>query len=564
MAAIIKIDSEPQYQYDKFTSQPVVTAVWDYAVLTELHETSGTLVLPMPEIAPGDRFAEVPIEVTGVPFAGLLQHWSGVAAFENSQRLSSAGVWESSATGEQGYILDLGGMWPVLELRTGDLGATITCVVPWLGTDFAPASLYPAHTGSTPSRAPDSTGTAVAALRGVQSQKLYVQLSTGVSVADLLEKLIVVSGVYPRNLRARIDTGDVFWTHAGELRGQTVITLLNESLNALAREISTKVTPNLVIESDAPGVILPPASPFEDLVAQKGAEASWAGEPGTDVPIEAGEDIAVPLIFTDDGSGKGWIARSLRIHGRYDASPWRLQSLQSEDSQAAPMGLVLDAHFSAARRFTLTHEAELHGVSLQLAGEEKSGLLLELMGEKDGLPSGEVLASAELPLEADPGGSWREALFAEPLVLASAQSFWVLLKAREGSARWLAVAAEASDSRYSEEGGAWSAFPEVYRSADGSIALPQATLRLLRLPYAEESDALLTISLPVQGGGALELAWDRRKQAEPMEWKLPLSNPPELPPPAGDAGRTWEAAVTSQAGGTLELERVELFYELKP
>lgn len=561
MTAITKIDSEPQFEYAGVILVQLMNYGWGYAPTATLYERSGTIVLPMPEIAPGDRFAALPIELTGVPFAGLLRNWSGAAALENSQRLDANGFWENSTAG-QGYILDLGGMWPVLELRTGSLATKITAVVPWLGTDFAPASLYPAHPGATPSRAPDPTGTTLAALRGVQSQKLYVQLSTGVGVNDLLDGLVVVSAAYPRNLRARIDTGDVFWTHPGELRGQTAITGLNDSLNALARELETNATPSLVVESDAPGVILSPADPFGTLVAQKGTEATWAGDPGTTVVVKAGEAIPLPLIFTDDDSGRGWVNRSLRISGRYDASPWRMEALQDEESATTPMGLEVDAHFAAGRSFTLSRDTELHGVSLRLCSEGKSSLLLELLADQDGVPGGEALASAELSLAAEPDSIWREALFAEPLALAAGQTCWVVLKAREGEARWLAVSTEASDSRYSEEGGTWSAFPEVYRNATGSTGLPQAMLRLLRLPHPEESDALLALSLPGKSG-TLALSWDRRKEGEPQEWIIPSSEPAELPPPSGGKGRTWQATVTSKAGGVLELAQVELFYELE-
>ena len=57
-----------------------------------------------------------------------------------------------------------------------------------------------------------------------------------------------------------------------------------------------------VLETDAPGVIVAPTDLANRLVAEKGTEATWAGAAGTRVEVQAGEQVPLPLIFTDDGS----------------------------------------------------------------------------------------------------------------------------------------------------------------------------------------------------------------------------------------------------------------------
>ena len=56
---------------------------------------SGTVVLDLPAIAPGDRFEPAAVKVTGATFYGKLEDYAGLAVREDLRSAVRAGRWDS-------------------------------------------------------------------------------------------------------------------------------------------------------------------------------------------------------------------------------------------------------------------------------------------------------------------------------------------------------------------------------------------------------------------------------------------------------------------------------------
>lgn len=533
-----------------------------------LSEQSGTLILDLPQILPGDRFEPGTVKVFGSAYAGTLRHLAGVSVREAPEIINSGGSWGGGPGAQRGFILDFGGMRSVLRLLRNGTSLKYALVLPWLGTDFAAASLYPAHNGRVASRVPDDDGALQVSLRGAESQKLYVQIHGSLSVDEFLDQCVLETLVFPANLRASVADRPPFWTHPGPLQGETSMSGLAEALTSLAAELTSPLTPKLAIVSDAPGVITVPEG-FAFLQAEKSAAASWAGNPGTTVALRAGVPSTLPMHFPLPVDGKTWILHSLKVSAAADLSPWIFEAI-GPDPAGSPSFLRIDARFSAAQAFLPAQPVELHGVGLLLGAAADAELSVELCADDASRPApGPALAVCMLSLSGPQ--DWREALFEKPLLLDPSVAYWIGIKAKSGTAWWSAApAGTAKTALYAEDGTAWQPFPRMLPSAAPApsgpgpkktpVDFPAAGLRLFRTPRAEENQARVVVSHMVDAS-IVEMALPVSDEPLEVEWLWPEAHRPEIAPSVG--GRGLDLGIRSLAGGTLDIASATLYFAWK-
>jgi hypothetical protein len=472
-----------------------------------LDVTSGGLSAPLLTLPAGARVASAAASLSGRTFRGRVGDLAGARVTESSVTYDSDGTAGAAVGGAtRAFVVDFGRPVSVRDLQVSP--GSITFVLPWLGTDFNPVAAYPAG------KKKPGTATGHAALTGLETQKLLVQLSGASSYteANFAERCTITTGTVPANLRASVNGRPVFWTHPGSLSGSVAITGLAAELNALTGPVV------LTVATDAPGVL---ELDFDPPVVDQRAEARWGGATTTDVrvPALADVDVVVPLVGPDGP----WIVTALELDVRGSFPPWRAYPAQAT-AEPGPLGLRIDATFSAARRIA----GELYGVALPLRVNGPAELHVALVAEDAGVPgSTKPLASAVLTPAT--GTGWHEALFAAPV---SAESAWLVVQAKTGAVEWAAVAEAAAPSTRTlgAAGSArWSAFPPV----PGGVVVAQA--RVLRAPLATENAPLLT------------LGWDEDSVA------LDPPGPVVLSGAVATDDHTLTLRVRSQSSGVLTL-----------
>jgi hypothetical protein len=529
---------------------------------------SGTVVLDLPAIAPGDRFEPAAVKVTGATFYGKLEDYAGLAVREAPQTVHSDGAWGNPSGGETGFILDFGGMRSVLGLARLSGDFKFTLVLPWLGTDFGPASLFPSYPGNTPQRGPSADGAFGVSLRGAETQKLYVQIRGDLSAEAFAAACALESLAFPANLRASVADRPPFWTHPGPLQGETSMQGLSEALTSLAADLKAPLSPKLTIQSDAPGVLEVPGG-FGFLQAEKGAAASWAGSPATSIPLRAGVPGTLPLRFPAPQDGKTWSLRSLRMAAHATLDPWIFEPVGT-DPAGSPASLRIDARLSACQGFRPAAPVELHGVGLLLAAAADAEISVELCADESGRPAtGPALAVRMLSLAG--AAEWREALFEKPIALEAGALAWIVLKAKSGTALWSAAPAYAGiAAQYAEDGTAWQPFPRMLPAPVPGAAPPPgpkptpvdhpaAGLRLFRTPRPEENQARVILS-HANGGALVEMPLPVGDEAVEAEWLWPASGRPELAP---GPDRGLELGLRSLSGGVLDIASASVFFAWK-
>lgn len=539
-------------------------ATLPYPALSEL---SGTRTFDLPQILPGDRFEPAAVAVTGAAFAGKLRHFAGVSVREVPEIIKSDGEWGGGPGAQRGFILDFGGMRSILRLLRAGSSLGYVLVLPWQGTDFGAASLFPAHGGRVPTRTPAASPVAQVSLRGAESQKLYVQVANNLTLDEFLDQCVVETLAFPANLRASVNDGPPFWTHPGPLQGEASMTGLAEALTSLAAGLAAPLVPRLALQSDSPGVIAVPGG-FAFLQAEKSAPASWAGDAGTTVPLRAGVPGTLPMHFPLPVDGKAWILRSLKVSAAATLSPWIFEAI-GPDPQGSPSSLRADARLSAAQGFAAAQAVELFGVGLMLGAAPDAEVSVELCADEGGRPApGPALAVCMLSLSGE--AAWRDALFEKPLSLDAGTAWWIALKAKSGTVWWSAAPAGAAKrALYAEDGTAWQPFPRMLPAplpagspapAKTPVDFPAAGLRLFRAPRPDENQARVILS-HAGAASTVEMALPVSDEAIEVEWLWPEGHRPELAP--ADSGRSLELGIRSLAGGTLEIAGATLYFAWK-
>jgi hypothetical protein len=578
-----------QYQpaeYATFHAAPVYRQ--NHQPFPPLSERSGTLVSDLPAILPGDRFEPASCRVKGSPFAGKLKDFSGAAVREVSETVNSSGEWAASTGSQRGFILDFGGMRSILRLLRAP-GSTMAyvLVLPWQGTDFAMGSLFPAQTGTTPTRKPKSPGVEEVSLRGAESQKIYVQIQGNLTLDQFLDECVLETLVFPANLRASVGDRPPFWTHPGPLQGEVDMTGLAEALTSLAADLAAPLSPKLTLQSDAPGV-LEFTGGFSFLSAEKSAPASWAGNAATSLELRAGVPGVFPMHFPEPQDGKTWELRSLKLHAAAALAPWILDAVTPEPASESA-SLRVDARLSAAQNFRTGPGVELFGVGLLLGSAQGAELSIELQADEGGRPAAApALASKMLAIAANGGNSgngangggmgnlgnsaWYEASFETPLLLEAGKDFWIVAKAKSGSVRWAvapaledagtAASGRAYAALYAEDGTAWQPYPRMLPvvSAAVAVAAPAAGLRLFRTPRPEENQARVTIS-HAYGASVVAMSLPVTDEPVEVEWLWPASGRPLLPPAAD--GRRIDLDIQARSSGGLDVQAATVFFAWK-
>jgi len=186
------------------------------------YEESGEKELLLTTVAPGSRVAKAQARVSGAAFSGRLKFFKGIKVTASPVVYNADGQPEAPVMkGEQAFILDFTGMRSVLRLELLNNKGKFTLVLPWLGTDFSPKSLYPISPSSPGGMAlplPDSVGASVVRFVGVETTKLFIQLApTGNALkeTEMLEHCRIATATHPSNVKASLNGRLPFWTRPG-------------------------------------------------------------------------------------------------------------------------------------------------------------------------------------------------------------------------------------------------------------------------------------------------------------------------------------------------------------
>jgi hypothetical protein len=513
---------------------------------------SGDITVAFPALAPGTRVTRASLKVTGRAFQGLLEHLSGVNVTKSPVQYGSDGSPQASVAGQQAFIVDFTGIRTVLKLNLVSLG-NITLVLPWLGIQFSDKSAYPAAADN--GTVPSTSGDATIGFSGFDTTKLLIQVKwsgKAPSVADFLAGCRIVTGTFPGNLKASFNGRPPFFTRPGTLSGAADVTGMADDLNALLASSPPPETIQLSIATDTPGVLEAGFDPAADLEAQQSAVARFGGQPTLDVTLEALAASQAQLSFPTTSKASWSLSRlELDLAGRFPA--WRAFSAQTSDA-IGPLGLRVNAQFSVARRFPFAQDGDLYGFSLLFrAPAEAAGLHLEVVPEKDGQPGpGPAVAAADfsVPAGAEGTAAWAGVIFDSPVGISSAQTVWLVVRAKTGSVEWAGLCeppSPAGATVLNNEGGNWQPYPNVGGKA------PVALLRVLRRPFSQENQALLSATARGQTVEA-----DLTSGAAVAAIDFPAGSKPVI---ADGSAASVNLVLTARAAGTLTIRRAQLFYQ---
>ncbi|MGH2734381.1 MAG: hypothetical protein ACRDKZ_02280 [Actinomycetota bacterium] len=523
------------------------------------HEHSGDITIALGTFSPTTRVRRATLRLGGESFRGKLDHFAGatVSASPTVYQRNVAPVPPGQvginlvANGQQAFIVDFGGMRSLLSL--GLSIADMTLVLPWMGTQFGPPPLfgdYDKNSATMP-----TTFARTVNFTGVDTQKLFVQMKVSgspLTAEQFATGCRIVTATLPANVTASINGRLPFFTNPGQLTEEVEVTGLAEDLNALLSQASEEVEAQVLLSTDAPGVLLPQFDVATDLEQELSAEARWAGAPSVELPVRSLEATTLP-IFWPQSTSAPWLVRRVTIDLGGAFPPWRAHSVQSTD-EPGKLALKISAQFGVARRIDLTEAITLHGVALLLRVAADAELAFELVvGES--VP-GDRPPLAALELVASPGSTepaWRELLLAAPQQIDPGV-MWIVAKARKGSAEWVGLpeAGPPGASLFSDQGGPFEAYPLLGTQS----ATAQA--RLLRTPLVQENEPLVELTWS-HAGSSRTVTVTPTDSTTTVTIESPGTTPPELTP--GADGVTLELAATALATGTLTVERAVASYE---
>ena len=507
-------------------------------VRTEEDKASGDVSKLILELAPGGRVAAATATVSGTAFHGRIANLQGARVTASPVIRSDKANVEPTST-EQAFIVDFGRSISVLGLRLAEDG-TISLVVPWMGTDFAPDAV---HKGAGND----------AALSGLETTKLLVQVKNCTATEATFAGLCTITtGTPPSNVRASLNDRLPFWTQPGPLDREVTLTGLAEDLNALLAAAEAPVAVMLALSSDTLGVL---KLDFDEDGAEVelSAQARWGSRSSTDVALAALQPqiVAVPLVGDSTAT---WQINGLTAELTGEFPPWRAYPAPAAGAPG-PLGLRVDATFSVARRLLVEQDVELHGVGLALRGGAAAAELhVELLAGADAPPqAAKPLAAAELTLAAGATG-WQEVLFDGPVGLPAPSGGWLVVQAKTGAAEWAAAAeapVAATATLGAAQGGRWERYPPV----GGAVAVAQA--RLLRTPLPTENEPLLTIAWADLEGSAASADPGRERSA------VELARPDGTLEASPATDHVLELSLTAATSGTLTLQRATALYREK-
>jgi hypothetical protein len=522
---------------------------------------SGDAEVDLGTLPAGARVTAAPISVTGRAFHGLIQSLAGATVLASPVVYTNSGTANPSSS-TKAYIVDFAGSRSVLGVSTAISGARITLVLPWMGTDFGPKAAYGTGSATTPP-APDATGTTFVHLTGLETMKLFVQLS-GSSLPDpdgFAAQSRITTGTFPSNVRASLNGRLPFWSKPGPLSGEAVPTGLVEDLTAVLAEADAgaSVGVRLTLTTDTPGVLDVAVDPAADLAFEHTATAKWGAGASTTVAVRALEPTILPVPFPNDGTAD-WAVSALDLLVGGDFPLWRAVGAQSSDD-AGHLGLRVDAGLSVARRLAFEADTDLFGVAALVRARSAAGLRLELVGEEADAPGGgpplaavDVEAPAAAPV-ADASGlpaAWLDVLFDAPVAMPAGSAAWAVLRAKNGSVEWAALPEPGAPETRTlglTQGGRWERYPAV----GGDF--PVAQTRMLRRPYATEHEPVL------------EIAWEDEASAAGVEASsagvaVRLSRPEgaEVVAAPAEGSATVRVRLTARAAGTVTVDGATATY----
>ena len=506
---------------------------------------------------------------------------------------ASWGATVTAASGDQKvYVVDFHGLRAVRNVTvTGDASLKVR---PWEGVRF------PVDSNGAPRYITLTAGQALDLL----TQKVEITLSQPLSQADFEAKTRIDCLSYPSNVRFVIAQGSavpgtdgkpappvirakdgalfalspipfaqatgkepIFWTYNGDLAGQVALPDFSRELNDFLESAPAQgglCFPHLIAYSDTPGfleIVESGGSPFVALRYLTAIQFSEDDPLATTVRCARhGDEQNVEMVLfrrTGDQfvtpAGVDAAAPRVRIH----KVQWEMSGAMDEDrldpdarweQGTVAASALISTVFNVAQPLRPTATRQVAGVDIRLSAAADADLVLELQADAGGAPNGVALATAPIDaaaVVAMPG--WTSARFAQPVEIPGGQTTWAVVKARAGSARWLADASATSSDvsrclRYSRDGAFWTLHEP-----------PLVGLHKLKilLPAAERS-APLAAHLLTRAGIALQ----------------PIATPQTavilFDPPADLAGDKIALRLTPEAAGEVKLSSVVVEYVPAP
>ncbi len=506
---------------------------------------------------------------------------------------ASWGATVTAASGDQKvYVVDFHGLRAVRNVTVaGDASLKIR---PWEGVRFpVDANGAPRYTTLTAGQAID-----------LLTQKIEVTLSQPLSQANFEAKTRIDCLSYPSNVRFVIAQGSaspgadgkltppvirdengalfalspipfaqatgkepIFWTYNGDLAGQVALPDFSRELNDFLESAPAQgglCFPHLVAYSDTPGFLEIVESGGSPFVALRYLTAIQFGEDdpqATAVHCARHGDVqnVEMVLFRRAGdqfvtpAGVDAAAPHVRVH----KVQWEMSGAMDEDrldpdarwEQRVVAGSArVSMVFSVAQPLRPSATRQAAGVDLCLSATADADLVLELRADAGGAPNGAVLAVAPIDaaaVVAAPG--WTSARFAQPVEIPGGQTTWAVVKAKAGSALWMADASITDGDvsrclRYSRDGTFWTLHEPPL------VGLHKLKILLL----AAERSAPLTARLLTRTDIALQ------PTATPQTAVILFE------PPADLAGDKIALQLTPEAAGEVKLSSVVVEYVPAP
>ncbi|MCS7220711.1 MAG: hypothetical protein RML36_09280 [Anaerolineae bacterium] len=317
----------------------------------------------------------------------------------------------------------------------------------------------------------------------------------------------------------------ILWTYNGDLAGRVTLPDFSRELNDFLESCPAQAGlcfPHLIAYSDTPGfleLVEVDGSPFVSLNYLATIEFPDDDPLSTSVAFQRHGDVqTIDLVLFRPRNGQFITPAGVDPdvpHVSVQKVQFAISGALNEDrldpdahwtDRIVPASARVSTVFSLAQPLTLQGDRRIAGLDLYLSAISTPELLLELQGDRSGMPDGHALASAVIDgstITAE--AKWVSVRFADPVSMTARQTVWAVLKASAGEANWLADAGGDETIprlRFSRDGAFWSTHePPLIGLHKLKVALP-----ISERPAPLSLDLLNRVGIPLQPSKAPQTA----------------------------------------------------------
>ncbi len=367
--------------------------------------------------------------------------FTGKDSLKLSDILKLWGTEITPASGKQKtFTIDFHGLRNISGVDLGGLDINIISLKQWLGVQFSPDPVV-VSPGS------------YASFPVILTQKLLVACSAEVTAQEFINNCSFIFTSYPSNLKMSLGSTPAFWFYAGELITEVDTPDFSSQLNDFIKSSpSLPAKLELNLHSDTPGDIeMTPKIELKFRVPAKLKDdikrIDFAGNEQREVNVELVENNNISQV----------VSLGLDFQGEFGAN----RAGEGFETVKEVIGARVSSLYTLAQRITLKGSCNAQKLSIYMNKlTSEAEVYLEIRGGSDDNPEDSPLvSSSEANLKALKKPSWVDFAFDSPVAF-SAESYWVILKAKVGEAIWYADSCGDSDTlSYSRDGGvSWNGY----------------------------------------------------------------------------------------------------------